>query len=401
MAAQAFDRIFRPVILIRFHDYPMNLSRYPLFEPEQVCLLGLQFNVMSLEDAAAAVVSSIENRSACNIVTPNLNFVARAAIDDAFREAVYLSDLSLPDGTPLVWMARLLRLPITQRVAGSDLFDYLKHRMVDRKIRVFFFGGEDGVAEQAATNLNSLSTGMTAVGYYYPGFETVANMSSPEIIHRINRAEADFIVVSLGAAKGIEWIEQNRKKLGNTAISHLGAVVNFEAGTVTRAPRVFQNLGLEWLWRIYQEPALFKRYWNDGLTVAKLLLTRLLPYAIWLRRNRHPALSEPVVTTERVDGGYRIQLSGSFTRSKLSLLKQAFETAAMEKANTEIDFSRLSVADSFFMGLIIQFYRLSVEQDFKIYLSNIGPRQRKLFRWHNLEQLQEKLSSAQSNWSRA
>jgi len=100
---------------------------------------------------------------------------------------------------------------------------------------------------------------LIGVGSMDPGFGTVESMSTDETLAEINRHNIDVIIVSLGAGKGQAWIEANRHKLNAPIISHLGAVINFFAGTVHRAPQWVQKQGLEWCWRILQEPSLWKR----------------------------------------------------------------------------------------------------------------------------------------------
>ena len=112
--------------------------------------------------------------------------------------------------------------------------------------------------------VNAVPGGLKAVGAINPGFGSVEEMSSNAILHEINQAKPDILLVALGAKKGTAWIEYNRNKLNAGVISHLGATVNFLAGTVKRAPILFRRFGLEWLWRILQEPKLFSRYAYDG-----------------------------------------------------------------------------------------------------------------------------------------
>ena len=152
------------------------------------------------------------------------------------------------------------------------------------KIRVFFFGGETGIAEKAHHQLNQTSPGMESCGFYDPGFVSIEGMSTENIIKHINDCEPDFIVVALGAKKGQRWIMHNRSRLNAPVISHLGAVINFVAGNVQRAPAKWQRYGFEWLWRIKQEPKLYKRYLGDGLRFIKMLVTQTLPLAVYSRR---------------------------------------------------------------------------------------------------------------------
>lgn len=250
----------------------------------QYCLLGLPFDAVRLDEAAAIIADAIDKQTPCLLSTPNLNFTVMAQEDPDFYQSVIHSDLVIADGMPLVWVARLLNLPIHERVAGSDLFAYLSNQSRTQKIRVFFFGGEKGIAEQAHHQLNKTSRGMESCGFYDPGFVSIEQMSGDSVIEHINTCRPDFIVVALGAKKGQQWIMHNRQKLNAPVISHLGAVINFVAGNVKRAPEKWQHLGLEWLWRIRQEPKLYKRYLGDGLRFLRMLFSQTLPLAIQLKR---------------------------------------------------------------------------------------------------------------------
>jgi N-acetylglucosaminyldiphosphoundecaprenol N-acetyl-beta-D-mannosaminyltransferase len=246
----------------------------------QYSLLGLPFHAVTLSEAAEIVTDSIALRNTCFISTPNLNFTVMAQDDPDFYNSVIQSDLVVADGMPLIWVAKLLGLPITERVAGSDLFAYLSQQPRQNKIRVFFFGGETGVAEKAHHALNHSSPGMESCGFYDPGFVSIDEMSNDQIIEYINACKPDFILVALGAKKGQRWIMHNREKLNAPVISHLGAVINFVAGSVERAPEKWQRFGLEWVWRIKQEPKLYKRYLGDGLRFLKMLFTETLPLVL-------------------------------------------------------------------------------------------------------------------------
>eukprot|EP00825_Cyclidium_porcatum_P046005 TRINITY_DN7135_c0_g1_i21.p5 TRINITY_DN7135_c0_g1~~TRINITY_DN7135_c0_g1_i21.p5 ORF type:complete len:313 (-),score=37.83 TRINITY_DN7135_c0_g1_i21:177-1115(-) len=281
------------------------------------CLLGLPFHAVAVNDAVACIRNAIAMRAPLLLTTPNVNFVVACGNDAAFRNAVIDSDLVVADGMPLVWIARLLGLPLRERVAGSEVFQRLRLSAPGPlgPVKVFFFGGPPGVAEVAAGVLNAEARGMVCVGWHSPGYGSVESMSTPEIIDRINASDADFLVVALGAAKGQAWIQQNRARLAVPVQSHLGAVVNFVAGTVSRAPRWIQRAGLEWLWRIKEEPGLWKRYWADGKALLCLLSTCVLPLAAQARILRwRRAAPGTLKCLETDSGGYKttvLHLSGS------------------------------------------------------------------------------------------
>src|SRR5690606_26103018 len=116
------------------------------------------------------------------------------------------------------------------RVAGADLFEALRAREGGRPLRVFFFGGREGSAEAAHAALARAPGGLEAAGWLNPGFGDVETMSTDDILAAIDAAAPDFVVVSLGAAKGQAWIERNGARLKAPVIAHLGAVVDFTAG---------------------------------------------------------------------------------------------------------------------------------------------------------------------------
>lgn len=266
----------------------INQGHHSLLNRELFCILGLPFDAISLSETCSQVNSDIDKKQRCFLTTPNLNFLITAQSDSSFFQSVVDSDLIIADGMPIIWIAKLLGLPFTERVAGSDLFDALsKNKDQKQKSSVFFFGGQQGIAEQACHKLNESSQALSCCGFYDPGFVSVDEMSSADIIEHINSTNPDFLLVALGAGKGQAWIQKNRKKLNAPVLSHLGAVVNFVAGNVIRAPVFWQRCGMEWLWRIRQEPGLWKRYFFDGLAFLKLLSFKVFPLALydrWLKK---------------------------------------------------------------------------------------------------------------------
>ncbi len=256
------------------------------------CILGLPIDVVDMRETVRRVHEAARTRTPLFLSTPNLNFAMTAMKDDAFRDSLIQSDLCIADGMPLLWVARLLGVPLPERVAGSALLEALRRESPEAPLKVYFFGGPDGVAEAAARRLNQEPCGLRCVGWESPGMGTAEELSRPESIARIRESRADFVVVSLGAKKGQAWIQRNRAELGVPVVSHLGAALNFVAGTVSRAPRWVQRSGMEWLWRIKEEPALWRRYFADGRAFIRVMATRVLPLSFALRSAPLAGLSE-------------------------------------------------------------------------------------------------------------
>ena len=289
---------------------------------------------------------------------------------------------------PIVWIARLLGIPIRERLAGSDVFEQLNTASPPR-LAVYFFGGLEGVAETACERLNAESSGLRCVGFKYPGFASVQEMSSEENIAAINVSGADFLVVSLGAKKGQSWIELNRTRILVPVISHLGAVVNFVAGGVDRAPIWIQRSGLEWLWRIKEEPGLWRRYTSDGLMFFKLLLTRVIPYAWFMFWHRPKDRELDSAAIELFDDGTRIiiRLRGAWEQKNLSPLRECFSSSALAGRNVQIELDQVTYVDSAFIGLLLLLYGDRKQQGKQLSVRNLKRRVRQIFRYGCAEYL--------------
>ncbi len=327
------------------------------FQRPVYCILGLPFDAISMEQATARIIDAARSDQRCFFSTPNLNFAVASLEGGSFRDSVIRSDLSVADGMPLVWIAKLLGLPITERVAGSTLFEVLRNRP-GKVLLVYFFGGPDGVAEIAAEKLNATASGLVCVGYKSPGFASVEEMSSDVVIKDINDSKADFLVVALGAKKGQAWIEHNLSRLQIPVVSHLGAVVNFVAGTVKRAPPWIGQLGGEWLWRIKEEPALWKRYFNDGLTLLKLMVLHVIPcvMATRLHKRDSKAVAAARVSLKVQGSNCMITASGAWEESNLQSLREVFASATATPFHIRLDFSEVTHIDSACIALLMLLY---------------------------------------------
>ena len=324
------------------------------FDRDVYCIAGLPIDAIDMQAAVDKVRHAAHSKTRCVIATPNLNFVISAQTDAEFRESVIGSDLCLADGMPLVWMARLLKLPIPERVAGSELFDRLLAH-AGPPVTVYFFGGPIGAGQAAAAALERRAGGLRCVGYEEAPFAPVEALSGDDTIERINRSGADFVIVALGARKGQAWIERNRSRLTAPVLCHLGAVINFAAGTVARAPRLLQVLGLEWLWRIKEEPSLWRRYSNDGLVFVEMLCRNVLPRAWRLRVDADSSrlADPPTLEALREPGRTQLSLKGAWTRAGLAPLRAALTSAARDGNSLRIGLDGVTHADSAFVAVLL------------------------------------------------
>jgi N-acetylglucosaminyldiphosphoundecaprenol N-acetyl-beta-D-mannosaminyltransferase len=354
---------------------PDDLSR------EVYGILGVPIDAVDIPTVVQNIEMASGDKAPYLISTPNLNFLITGWGDWEFRRSLLLSDLCPVDGVPIVWIARLLGVPIKSRVAGSDIFDALKVAKKGAKppLKVFLFGGPDGVAQAASVALNNSFAGVNCVGTCYPGYCSLEEMSTPEIINQINASGADFLVTSLGAQKGQAWLLLNHSKLKVPVRSHLGAAINFQGGTLQRAPLIFRQSGLEWLWRIKEEPHLWRRYLRDGAMLAKLMIARVLPFSILAWRSRRSSGKFDIQALNS-EGGPTLKISGFATTDNV---KRAINLARMvltENKNVTIDLSAVKFIDARFFGLFLMLWKQLEERGLTLRFTPVPARAKRLFR---------------------
>ena len=352
-------------------------------------LLGAPIDVADMATVLLRIGNAVSDSSPFLISTVNLNFLISSQTDSEFRESLLLSDLCTADGMPIVWLGRLMGVPIKKRIAGADIFDKLRTtKIVGNRLKIFLFGGDEGIAATACKRLNTEPTDVTCVGFLYPGFGAVDDMSAPGTIEAINQSGANFLAVALGARKGQTWLRQNHARLRIPVRVHLGAAINFQAGTLKRAPIVMQSVGLEWLWRIKEEPQLWRRYWNDGLALLALVTTRVFPLllvALWGRLTARHLGEDLKITSSGDHDSVIINLDGSATAKTVEKAAVLFESAGATSKDIVVNFTNTRQIDARFLGLILMLDKYLKKQGHQLRLSGTSPRIEKLFRLNGFE----------------
>jgi N-acetylglucosaminyldiphosphoundecaprenol N-acetyl-beta-D-mannosaminyltransferase len=345
-------------------------------------VLGIPIDAVDLPAVVGRLSEALRQDRPFLVSTPNLNFLVTSQTDIEFRESLLRSDLCPVDGVPIVWICRLLGIPVRMRVAGSDIFDRLKLEQ-NHSVKVFLFGGPEGVAETCRKVLNAQPNGVTCEGALYPGFCSVEEMSTDEIIQRINASSARFLVASLGAQKGQAWLMRNHDRLQIPVRAHLGAAINFQAGLLKRAPLWVRKLGFEWLWRIKEEPHLWRRYLFDGGVLLRLMLANVLPLALgatW-RRLRPAAKGELKIFSGGSGPRSRtIFLAGEATSDQIAQAIPVFCEAIAFGGELNIDITKLRAVDARFFGFLLTARRRALERGGSVHFSGVSPRMRRIFR---------------------
>jgi len=233
----------------------------------EVEIFGIRMASTSLEELLTAVDGRIASGEPAYIVTPNVDHVVRYHDDPEFRQAYDAAWLRVPDGTPIMWVARWLGRPLRQKLSGSDLIYWLSEHAAGRGYRIFLFGAADGVASKTAAILETRFPGLSICGTYSPpmGFMN-SQADREEAMRQLVEAQPDICFVALGAPNQERWMREIQATCAIPVQIGIGASFDFVTGRRKRAPVRMQRMGLEWMWRLVHEPRrLGRRYLVDDL----------------------------------------------------------------------------------------------------------------------------------------
>ncbi|HEY9907868.1 MAG TPA: WecB/TagA/CpsF family glycosyltransferase [Thermosynechococcaceae cyanobacterium] len=229
------------------------------------------------------------------VITPNVDHLMKLQKDAEFYRIYREADYSVCDSQIVMKAAKFLGTPLKEKISGSDFFPiFCTYHRDNPDITIFLLGGAAGVADRARTRINARTGREIVIDSHSPSFGFEKNeQECQELIDRINRSQATVLAVGVGAPKQEKWISKYRDRFTHARIFlAVGATIDFEAGTVKRAPKWMSQLGLEWLFRIASDPKrLWKRYVVDDLPFFWLLLKQKLgryqsPFPESLRRQQ-------------------------------------------------------------------------------------------------------------------
>lgn len=243
-----------------------------------VNILGVNVSTFSSPDVAADVVRWATGARAESgpryVCATSVHGLIEAARDPEFRAILNDADRVAPDGMPLVWFGRLRGRSGMSRVYGPALMKEVCRLTAGFAIRHFFYGGVPGVAEELRRRLQAEFGGLQVVGTLSPPYRPLTESELAEVATRITGSGADVVWVGLSTPKQERWIASVRDRLEARVLISVGAAFDFHAGRVSQAPRWMQNAGLEWAFRLWQEPwRLWRRYaYNNPMFLYLALL---------------------------------------------------------------------------------------------------------------------------------
>ncbi len=331
-----------------------TLESLPAFTaPTPIAMLGVPFDQVTAADSLRIIEQMIASGRPHYAATANVDFVVQALADVELRRILADADLVLCDGMPLVWASRLLGNALPERVAGSDLVPQLLGEAERQGWRVFFLGGTNESVAQAANNVRALHPNLQLVGAYSPPFKALLDMNHEDILQRVRAARPDILLVAFGCPKQEKWISMQFKQAGVPLSIGVGATIDFLAGSVRRAPLWMQRTGLEWIFRLLQEPRrLFRRYITDLWVFGRAILRQW-----WqLRGLRSQARrANQVVSQSTRSGAFDVvRFAERIDAATVGEHEALWSRLATGEADLLLDVSQARFIDSTGVGLLVR-----------------------------------------------
>lgn len=243
---------------------------------EKIDILGLNICRVNMKDAMNFVKIAIEKKQKSIIFTPNSEIVMVANKDEEFKNILNKADLLVPDGIGLVLASKYLKKELQERVTGIDLMEEMLKYANQEKKSIYILGAKDGVAKKACENIKLKYNNIDVKGSYhgyFKGFHIGMKNHIEEqlVLKEINEKKPDILFVAFGAPKQEKWINEFKDEIGANIFIGVGGSIDVYAGNVKRAPKIYQKLCIEWLYRVIKEPFRIKRIMLLPLFILKVL----------------------------------------------------------------------------------------------------------------------------------
>ena len=233
-------------------------------------IIGSPVTALPYDDQISLILTWAKQRLSKSVCVANVHMIIEAYRNSSFATVLRQSDLVTPDGMPLVWMLRQLGVSNQDRIAGMDMLITLLDRAPTAGVSIFFVGSEDATLDRMKSRLAREYPNLKVAGIEPLPFRPLTPEEDSSLIQRINESGAGLVLVALGCPKQETWIANHRGRIQAVMVG-LGGAFPVYAGLHKRAPQLMRSLGLEWLYRLMQEP---RRLWSRYLNT--------IPIFVWL-----------------------------------------------------------------------------------------------------------------------
>jgi N-acetylglucosaminyldiphosphoundecaprenol N-acetyl-beta-D-mannosaminyltransferase len=312
-------------------------------------ILGVKVDDFTKEEILAKIDEFLVSSGQYYIITPNPEIVLKAQKDPDFQDILNYADLAIADGVGLILASILFygwKKRIKNRVRGIDLVEWLCQTKQSSPIKFFLLGGQGQIVQLATDKLKEKYPGITIAGAFsgpqinYQGRPTSDEEETinKQAIEQINQAQPQILLVAFGAPKQEKWIYNYLAQIPSAKVAiGVGGTFDFLAGKIKRAPKIWQNLGLEWLWRLIQEPKRLSRIINAIVIFSLKVLSWKLRRYLFYRPNVCALIYQKnkILLVERVDSPGHWQMPQGGLRKdekpEVAILRELEEELGTEK----------------------------------------------------------------------
>jgi N-acetylglucosaminyldiphosphoundecaprenol N-acetyl-beta-D-mannosaminyltransferase len=324
------------------------------------------FDNVTTEEAIGLIEQMVASKRPHYLATANVDFLVQAQRDTELRRILCDAHMVLCDGTPLLWASRLLGNPLPERVAGADIVPLLIRVAAERGYRIFFLGASPEAAEQAVANLREQYPQLQIAGHYSPPYKPLLEMDHEEIKRRIRAGKPDLLFVGFGCPKQEKWMAMHYVSLGVPVVVGVGATIDFLAGRVKRAPVWMRRGGVEWIFRLAQEPRrLMGRYMTDMWVFGWKIVAQ------WWRmhsRRKGPAQGQESLAVEDGQVWQEIVMPEQVDMEMVCSHVHLTEQVLAKGRHCLLDMSRVRFVDSTGLGLLVRLQKRLREQNLRLIL---------------------------------
>jgi N-acetylglucosaminyldiphosphoundecaprenol N-acetyl-beta-D-mannosaminyltransferase len=236
----------------------------------RIDVIGVPITALLLENQIETMIAWAKERSSRVVCVANVHMLMEAYWDDSFHSILREADIVAPDGMPLVWVMRLVGRKYQDRAAGMDIFLLACRKAVKEDVGIYLLGCTEEVLERMRYKLQEDFPGLKLAGAESLPFRPLTEDEDAELIERVNTSQAGLTFIALGCPKQEIWMASHKDKIQSVMLG-VGGVFPVYAGTQKRAPLWIRESGLEWLYRLVQEP---RRLWGR--------YQKTIPPFIWL-----------------------------------------------------------------------------------------------------------------------
>ena len=259
-----------------------------LERPPSRLIVDMRVDATSYDDATRRILDWAEESSSRSVFIATVNNVMEAHEDPAFLDVMNGSDLTTPDGMPLVWGLKILGVEQATRVYGPDLTPIVMRGAAERGVPVGFYGGSEETLRKLLERVERDFPGLEVSFHESPPFRQLTAAEDAATVARVAASGARVLFVGLGCPKQERWIAEHRGRIPAVMVG-VGAAFDFLAGTKRQAPGLLQRLGLEWVFRLVNEPRrLWRRYLRHNPRFVALFARQ-----VFLRRAEAPGVADP------------------------------------------------------------------------------------------------------------